>query len=288
MPDLLILTIIFSIAIFLFAVAIGSNLFMIMVDEQVRYLRMIAFYAPLPVQESNRLQTEPVSRYLTWAAGNKPNPAGCARVRFSGRIQLGKNGRWRKTGGSGYFSLAVPAFVWHTTITCAPGIWIETCDYYVHRSAGVNFNLFSFLPLNNAHSSEIARPALFQYLAFTPIFPHVLDSLPAVSWDYIDDTAAIATIHHADISTQALALFDGKSRLESMALHDPLSPARDPPAPGIFSCRYSCYEESGGYQVPRKVVVEQHLPDGTYACVEYSITAIDLTPPAPAEGGEQR
>lgn len=288
MPDLLILTIIFSIAIFLFAVAIGSNLFMIMVDEQVRYLRMIAFYAPLPAQESNRLQPEPVSRYLIWAAGNKPNPAGCARVRFSGRMRLGKNRRWMKVGGSGYFSLAVPGFVWHTTITCAPGIWIEACEYFVHRSAGVCFNLCSFLPLNNVHSSEIARPALFQYLAFTPLFPHILDALPAVSWDPVDDTAAIATIHYADVSTQALARFDGKSRLESMAFHDPLSPARDQPTLGIFSCSYSCYEERGGYHVPRQVVVEQHLPDGAYACVEYSVTTIDLTLPPPAEVGEQR
>jgi hypothetical protein len=258
-----------------------------MVDEQVRYLRLIALYAPLPAQAINRLQPEPVSRYLTWAAGNKPNPAGCAHIQFSGRIRFDKNGRWMKMGGKGYFSLAVPAYVWHATIAYAPGIWIEASEYYVHRSAGVNFNLFSFLPLNNAHNSGIARPALFQYLAFTPLFPHVLGSPPAVSWDHVDDTAAIATIHHADVSTQALIRFDGKGRLESMALHDPLSPARNQPIPGIFSCGYSCYEEKGGYQVPLKVIVEQHLPDGAYACVEYSVTAIDYTHPVPAGEKEE-
>jgi len=288
MADLLILTLIFGMAIFLFAIAIGSNLFTVMVDEQVRYLQLIALYSPLPAPAINRSRPEPVSRYLTWAAGDKPNPAGCARVRFSGRMRLGKDGRWMKIGGMGFFSLAVPGYVWHTTITCAPGIWIETCESYVHRSAGVCFNLFSFLPLNNARSNGITRPALFQYLAFTPLFPQVLGSLPAVSWDHVDDTAAIATIHHAGISTQALARFDGKSRLESMTLHDPLTPARDQPAPGIFSCSYSCYEENGGYQVPRQVVVEQHLPDGTYAGVEYSVTAIGFALTEPTDEGELR
>ena len=288
MSDLLILTIIFSIAIFLLAIAIGSNLFVIIVDEQVRYLRLIAFYASLPALAINRLHPEPVSRYLTWAAGNKPNPAGCAHIQFSGRIRFGKNGRWMKMRGKGYFSLAVPAYVWHATIAYAPGIWIMACDYYVHRSAGVNFNLFSFLPLNNAHNSGLARPALFQYLAFTPLFPHVLGSLPAVSWESVDDTAAIATLHHAGIMVQALTRFDGKGRLESMAFYDPQSPALDPPAPGIFSCTYSCYEESGGYQVPRKVVVEQFLPDGEYACMDYSLTTIEYTSPAPDAEGEHQ
>lgn len=283
MSDLLILFLIFVVAVFLFAIAIGTNLFAIMVDEQVRYLQLIAFYAPLP-EHSVQSLPDPVLRYVAQAAGTATDPAGCAIVQFRGRMRLGQNGRWMPIGGKGYFSLAVPDYVWHATATYAPGIWIEMCDYYVHRSAGMNLNLFSFIPLNNTHGNAIIVPSLFRYLASTPLFPHVLAASDAVTWEHISDTAAVASIHDHGISASALVRFEGNGQLESISIYDPLSPASQNPVPGIFTSRFSGYNEMGGYQIPRQVVTEVHLPDGGYACTEYTVTNVEFTNQKPGRG----
>lgn len=281
MPDLFILTLIFSFAIFLFAVAIGSNLFAVMVDEQLQYLRLIALYAPLRVPSIGRSLPVPVSEYLVWAAGNTKNPAGCAGIRFSGRTRLGKNGRWMKTGGRAWFSLSVPNDIWHTTLAFIPGIWIETCDYHVHRTAGTNFNLFSFFPLNNAHSADMIAPSLFRYLAAAPFFPHVLASPDMVSWEKIDDSAATATLHHGDRSVRALVRFDGNFRIGSIVLHDTAFPVHENPFPGVFSSTYYDYANIRGHQIPRHIVFEAHLADGEYICTEYWLNDIGYSFPMP-------
>lgn len=277
MYDLLILTILFSIAIFLFAIVIGSNLFAIMVDEQVRYLQLIALYGPMKGPPIRQSRPEPVSEYLAWAFGDKSNPPGCARLQFRGRMKIGKNGRWLKMSGRAWFNVAVPYYVWHATVTFAPGIWIETCDYYVHRNAGMIFNLFSFFPLNNNPRNDILASSLFRYLASTPLFPHVLASKGSVSWETIDNSSAIAIIHDGSSSVRALVRFNGNYRIESITLHDTKFPARKKPLPGLFTSSFSGYTEIRGFQVPQHIVFEAHLPDGGYSCTEYTVTGIEYT-----------
>jgi hypothetical protein len=283
MPDLLILAIIFSIAFFLFAIAIGSNLFVVMVDEQIRYLQLIVTYAPLPRSAITRSYPDPVSRYITWAAGNRNDPAGCAHIRYSGRIRFGKTGRWMKTGGKALFSLAVPGFIWHATITYAPGVWIETFDYYVHRKAGMNFNLFSFFPLNNAHDRDILTTSLFRYLASAPLFPKVLSSSDSITWENLDDSAALAVIHDGDVSAEAVIRFNGKGWIESIAIRDPPSLKHGLKGPGVFTCRFSEYAEAGGCHIPMQVFSEQILPDGQYLCMEYRVTTAEYDMPKTAD-----
>jgi hypothetical protein len=285
MPDPLVMGIVISLAIFLFAVAIGSNLFTVMVKEKIRHLQLMVTYAPLPATGRFRLRPDPVSRYLEWAIADKDDPAGCAHIRYTGRARFGKNGRWMKIGGKAFFSLAVPGFVWHATIACAPGIWIETLDYYVHRKAGMNFNLFSFFPLNNTRDSAVAAPSLFRYLASAPLFPGVLASSESIAWEEIDDTGAMVIIHDGDIPVKALARFNGKGLIESITIQDPVSPLRGHPVAGVFACRFSGYAEMQGSHIPMQVVQEQFLPDGEYCCMEYFVTGVEYDMPkkTPAE-----
>jgi hypothetical protein len=279
MLDLLILAIIFSIAIFLFAIAIGSNLFIVMVDEQIRYLQLIETYAPLPRTALTRSRPDPVSRYIAWAVGNRNDSAGCAHIRYAGRMRFGKNGRWMKMGGRAFFSLAVPGFVWHTIITFAPGIWIDTFDYYVHRKAGMNVNLFSCFPLNNTHSHDIIAPSLFRYLANAPLFPKVFASSDSITWENIDDSTAMAVIHDGDTSAEAVVRFNGKGWIESITIRDSPSLTHGQKGPGVFTCRFSGYAEAGGCHIPMQVFSEQYLSDGEYISMEYAVTCAEYNMP---------
>ena len=98
------------IAVSLFIIAVGSELFAIMIDERLRYLRLIVNYAPLPATVSIPTRPEPVARYASYAVGENQDPVGCVHIRHSGRIRYGKTGRWMNMGGEAFFSLATPGF----------------------------------------------------------------------------------------------------------------------------------------------------------------------------------
>jgi hypothetical protein len=267
------------VTLFLFIIVVGSELFAIMVDEQIRYLRLIIFYAPLPATTGIPSNPEPVARYVFWSYAENPNPVDCVHVQYTGRIRYGRMGRWMKVNGGALFSLVAPAFIWHAKVTYAPGIWIEAFDYYVHHEAGMNFNLFSFLPLDNANTGEIRGSSLFRYLACTPLFPMIYRSSGFIRWETVDDMTAKAIIHDPDLSVDAIARFNGRGWIESISTRQKIHPETGRPVPGLFASRFSGYAEVGGYRIPTRVASEMIMPHGEYVCAEYSITGVTYDTP---------
>jgi hypothetical protein len=279
MLAVLTLWVILCIVIFLFIIVVGSELFAIMIDEQLRYLRLIIHYAPLPPAVNIPQRPEPVSRYLSWALGENRTPAGCMHFRHGGRIRYGKTGRWMDMGGEGFFSVAVPAFVWHATITYAPGIWLETYDYYVDRKAGMNLNLLSVLPLNNAQTDEMKGSSLFRYLTRTPLFPMILGSSSFIRWENVDDSTAKVVIKDEDTAVDAIVRFDSKGMMESIESCQKTIPETGRPVPGHFASSFSSYADVGGCRIPMQITSEIILPDGEYVYAEYAITLLEFDAP---------
>lgn len=182
-------------------------------------------------------------------------------------------------GGEGFFSVAVPAFVWHATITWAPGIWLETYDYYVDRKAGMNLNLFSVFPLDNAQTDEMKGSALFRYLTRTPLFPTILGSSPFIDWENVDDSMAKAIIKDKDTSIEAIVRFDSTGRIESIESCQKTIPETGRPVPGHFASRFSSYAIVGGCQIPMQITSEIILPEGEHVCAEYVITLVEFDTP---------
>jgi hypothetical protein len=276
--------IILFIVIFLFIIVIGSELFTIMVNEQLRYLRLITHYAPVPAPGSNHPVPEPVARYLSWAEGRKQDPAMCVRISHAGRFRYGRNGRWMKMGGEGFLSLAVPAYVWRTTILYAPILWLETFDHYVDRVAGMNLSLFSVFPLETGHTEEMKAGSLFRYLSCTLLFPSTLASSSLVKWENIDDSAAKAVIRDGDVSAEGIVRFDSRGAAESIEACHTVNPATGRPLPGHYLCRFSSWTETGGQRIPMQVESEIILPDGELVCAEYIITAVEFDAPVSLHG----
>ena len=276
MIDMLIFGIIMCISIFLFVVVVGSELFTIMIEEQIRYLRLIIHYAPLRATVGIPSKPEPVARYVSWALGENQHPVGSVHLRFTGRHRYGKTGRWMNMGGEAFFSLAAPGFVWHSTITYAPGIWLSAFDYYVDDKAGMNLNLLSVFPLDNVHNDAIKTTSLFRYLACTPLFPMIHGSAGFISWENIDDSTAKAIITDKGRSVEAIARFNGRGWIESIGMHEKTHPETGRPVPGHFACRFSSYTNVEGYWIPMQVDSDMILPDGEYVTAEYSITKIEF------------
>jgi hypothetical protein len=276
---------ILCIAVFLVIVVTGSELFAIMAGEQLRLLRLSAHHAPLPEADGILPAPEPVSRYLSWATGETLAPdEGCVRIRHEGRIRFGEDGRWMPMGGEAFFPLAVPAFVWRSTILYAPGIWLETFDYYVDRTAAMNLNLFSVFPLNNGHSDAMKKSSLFRYLACTPLFPIVHASSSFIRWVNISETTAQAVISDNGHSAKAIVRFDSRGRIGSIeACHG--NPARVNAGPGHYLSRFSAWAEMGGRWIPTRVASEIVLPEGGLLYAEYAITSVESGVPGAAMAG---
>jgi len=267
------------IVVFLFIIAVGSELFTIMVDEQIRYLRLIINYAPLPATISIPTHPEPVARYASCAVGENRDPVGCVHIRHSGRIRYGKDGRWMNMGGEAFFSLATPGFVWRATITYFPGIWLDAFDYYVDREAGMNLNLFSVIPLDNSQSDEIKEGSLFRYFACTPLVPMIHGSSDLFRWENVDDTTAKAIIWDKDRSIEALVRFDSMGLIESIEPCRKTHPVTGKLVPGLIFSNYSSYAEVEGYRIPMQIVSDLILPDGEYVHAEYSILEVEFNTP---------
>ncbi|MCK9580453.1 MAG: hypothetical protein M0Q92_08375 [Methanoregula sp.] len=261
-------------AILLLFIVVGRELFAIMVDERLRYLRLITFYAHLSERVDIPRDPGPVARYISWALGENRQPVACAHIRHAGRIRYGNTGRWMTMGGEGYFSLAVPGFVWHSTISYVPGIWLDAFDYYVDREAGMNINLFSLVPLNNAHTDEIKDGSLFRYLAWSPLFPMIYDSSGFITWENIDDLTAKVIIRDKEHLIEAIARFDDRGWIDSIDSCRKTHPETGRPLPGHFASRFSGYTNVNGYHVPLQISSDLILPDGEYACAEFTITSI--------------
>jgi hypothetical protein len=265
------------IVVFIFLIVAGNELFTIMVDERLRYLRLIVNYAPLPATIRIPQSPEPVARYVAWALGENRGTAGCIHFRHAGRIRYGKTGLWMGMGGEAFFSLAIPGFVWRSTIAWLPGIWLEAFDYYVDRDAGMYLNLFSLFPLeNNAHKEEMKDGSLFRYLASTCLFPMVHGSTDFISWENVDDTTAKATIRDKDHSVEALVRFNGRGGIESIESCHKNNPETGCPVPGHFASRFSGYSDEAGYRIPIQISTDIILPEGEELHAEYVITDIEF------------
>jgi hypothetical protein len=265
------------IAIILLIIAVGSELFSIMIDERLRSLRLIVNYAQVPPAVSIPSRPEPLGRYVSWALGENRNPIGCVHIRHTGRIRYGKNGRWMNMGGEAFFSLATPGFVWRATISWIPGIWLESFDYSVDREAAMNLNLFSVFPLDNGKTDEMKDSSLFRYLACTPLFPMIHGSNDFISWENVDDTTAKAIIRNKDQSAEAIVRFNGRGQIESIESCHENHPETGRPVPGLFASRFSGYTEEDGYRIPIQVSSDIILPEGEEVHAEYVITDIEFT-----------
>jgi len=276
MIDLLVFGILVWIAIVLLVIVAGSEFFAMMIEEQIRFLHLIVHYAPLPAIVCIPSRPEPVARYVTWALGENRTLVGCVHIRFGGRRRYGKTGRWMDIGGEAFFSLAAPGFVWRATTTYAPGIWLETFDYHVDDKSGMNLNLLSVFPLDNAHNDAIKTSSLFRYLACAPLFPMIYGSAGFITWENIDDSTAKAIITDKGCSVEAIARFNGRGWIESIGMHDTTHPETGRPVPGHFATRFSSYTQVEGYWIPMQVDSDMILPDGEYVTAEYSITEIEF------------
>jgi len=278
MIDFFLVSIILCITLFLFAIVIGEELFKIMVNEQVRYLKLIVTYVPLPSRRDITQLPEPVQRYIAYSAGSdSAPPPDSVRLRYHGKARYGRKGRWMQLGGEAFVSFAVPGFWWRATITYFPCIWLDRFDYYIDHKAGMTLNLYSLIPLSNEQSSGMSCPALFRYLAFTPLFPGIHRTDISIRWDPVDHTAARATITDHGISAEALVRFNERGRIESMNLvQDPACTDNGKPA-GLVSCRYSSYSEMHGCQIPTMLEAEFYLPGGVLYNAIYTIETLDYS-----------
>jgi len=267
--------IIIFIAIFIIITITGEEFFTFKMREQVRYLFLIIFYAPLPRTITTLKRSPLLSLYLPWAIGEHTDPVSSVHVRHTGRFRYGNKGRWMNVDGEAFFSLAVPGFVWHTRIAYLPGIWIDTFDYYVHRKAGMLFNLFSFVPLNNAFGNEIKPASLFRYLANAPLFPMVFGTDNSIVWESVDESTARVVIHDTDLSADALVHFDGSGRIRSIESFRRSDQETGKPVPGHFVDTFSEYSNVQGYKIPMRITSELILPDGEHASTDVTITSIE-------------
>ncbi|MFA6362664.1 DUF6544 family protein [Methanoregula sp.] len=285
MPVGLVIGILSGLAVFILIIVVGSGLFTLMIEEQIRYLRLIVLNTPLSAVAGLPSAPWPVTWYRSRAAGENRDSAGCVHIRHAGRIRYGKTGRWMNMSGEAFFSLATPGFVGHAKIAWAPGIWLEAFHYYIRHEAGMKLHLFSVLPLCTARTGEIEDSSLFRYLAGTPLFPLIFKASHFISWEPVHESMVKAIIRDEDRSVEAFVRFDDAGWIKSIEACQTTHPKTGRRIPGLFSSSFSGYTDVGGYQIPMKTASELLLPGGDYLQAEYTLTGIEFDIPKRIQPG---
>ncbi len=182
---------------------------------------------------------------------------------------------WSKMQAEQYFSSNPRAFIWSSTISIIPGIYISVCDSYINgkgRMKGKFLSLFTLFDAQNQR--ELDEGAMQRYLAEAVWFPTALLPSQGVTWTALNDHKAEAAITDSDITASLEFEFNEKGEIVSI-----YTPSRYREVSGKYELtpwkgRLSRYISTNDYLIPQEVEVEWHLKDRVYPYWKASLQEI--------------
>ena len=182
---------------------------------------------------------------------------------------------WSKMIAEQYFSTRSRAFVWNSTISIVPGVFISVSDSYIAgkgRMKGKLLSLFTIIDAQNQR--ELNEGALQRFLAEAVWFPTALLPSQGVTWTVLDDYKAKATITNSDITTSLEFEFNEKGEVVSVYTPSRYREVSGKYEPTPWKGRLSEYINANDYLIPQDVDVEWHLKDQVYPYVKVSLREI--------------
>lgn len=207
----------------------------------------------------------PVVRYFKFALTPSQPSIQSARIEQAGQFRSGGFGMpWQPFVAVQHFSATPPGFVWDATIHMAPSIAVRVRDCYVRGEAAIEGKIASTVPIVHQRGlTTLNTSALHRYLAEAVWFPTALLPGHGVSWEAIDDGAALATL--TDGATSVSLRFDFNRKGEIVGAYTPhrYRDVYGEAIPTPWETRYREYARVDGMMVPREGEASWILPEGT-------------------------
>ena len=206
---------------------------------------------------------DPVTRYLRFALSEGQPLIMQARVSQNGHFAM-RRGWWRPFTATQDFSTSPPGFTWTASIRMAPMLRVHVRDSYVDGDGEMLARLGRVLTLVHERGSiELASSALVRFLSEGPWTPTVLLPSRSLTWEWVDEQSARATLRDGVVQASVIFRFGPDGAIVGVSSHRYRSVGRRQlltPQEG----RFGGYERVSGMMVPSTGEVAWLLPDGAF------------------------
>ena len=210
----------------------------------------------------------PVEPYLRYTLREGQRMITRARITWEGQFNMGRPDKenWRPFTAVQDFVPGAPGFVWNARITMAPGVPIFVRDSFVDGRGSMRGAVLGLVPVVDVEGTPtLASGALQRYLGEASWLPTALLPRQGVSWTFIDDARARATITAGGTTVSLEFRFDGEGRNVSVFAPDRFyDDGKGEPVARPWEARSLRFGEYEGLIVAREAVAEWHLPSGTF------------------------
>lgn len=214
---------------------------------------------------------DPVRRYLELALTHGQPVIRRARIRHSGRFDMGQRApRWRPFRSDQVVVLDPPGFDWNGRVDMLAGLPARVHDAYVGGRGRLIASVAGLIPVAelgaDGTAEEIQRALdegeLLRFLAEAVWFPTALLPRDGLEWRGVDERAAIAVL--ADGDTQVELRFDfGEDGFVSSVRAEGRGRYVDGQmVPTLWEGRFWNVQERAGMRVPIDGEVAWILPEG--------------------------
>ena len=154
----------------------------------------------------------PVQRGLRRAGVIDCTVPAAVRVLQEGKIRTTAGGRWLRFTAEEDYTLNPPGFVWNASLLAAGIRAGRATDSLVNGRGRMRVKLFGIFTVVDASGHEMDQGSLMRWLNESMWFPAVW-ATDAISWEPVDDHAAIGSVAVDGLTATAEFHFDDDGRL---------------------------------------------------------------------------
>lgn len=243
------------------------------VDGEMRDLTAATRLAQSPPAMRSELPA-PIERYLA-AAGANGAPIIATRLEHAGRMRTAPDASWMAVRGAEQIVADPPGFVWWGRMRLAPGLWVDARDKLASGTARMRVVAEATFPLADVAGPQLDEGAAMRVLGEMVLIPTSFRDTRYVRWEPVDDHRARATLRLGAREVSALFELDAEdmpARVSGQRYRDVRGTGVLTPWHGTFSD----YRMVEGVRVPFRLESTWDLDTGPFACIDFTLEAIDF------------
>ena len=206
----------------------------------------------------------PVERFFRAAlTEGHPMVAG-VRMQHEGTFNMGETSdQWKPFTSGQRVVTRRPGFDWDGRIAIMPGLAVRVHDAYIAGEGILHASLLGLVSLATLRGTRaMAEGELMRFLAEAAWYPTALLPDQGVTWQPVDDHAAIATLTDGDVSVTLLFTFSESGLIDTAYAESRARMVAGNTVPTPWQGRFWGYEKRESMSVPLEGEVAWLLPAG--------------------------
>lgn len=219
----------------------------------------------------------PVQHWLREAGVIGKERAVSVRLKQEGFFRRSPDSKWMPYHAVQYYTIDVPAFLWHAKIKALPVMRLSVRDKYQNGHGNMLIRLFGLIPVGNATDPKLDQGTLLRFLNETMWFPSAALS-KYITWEAIDDSSARATMEYKGVQGSAIFYFNKDGMIKNMVANRYMEKHGEYEM-HPWATPISKYRTFDGITIPAEGEGIWKLDSGDFSYIKLKITEIQYNVP---------